>query len=196
MERELDDSPFVRTFLAIEISESLRASLAEAQAVLRRSSADVAWVRPAAIHLSLHFLGDVVSGRVALLAEAIDRAAAECFRFEFQSAGVGYFGSARSPRVLWAAVAPSAALSDLHRRAGEALRELGLPLDERLYRPHLTLGRVRSARGSVDLMKAVVSMADRAFGDASVSEVVLFRSRLLPQGAEHLPLHRAALTGA
>ncbi len=50
---------FIRTFIAIELPKEIKEAMAEVQAELRKSDADVGWVRPEGVHLTLKFLGDV-----------------------------------------------------------------------------------------------------------------------------------------
>ena len=59
-------------------------------------------------------------------------------------AGGGRFGSLRRPQVAWAGLDGDVApLVDLAGRLADAARSLGLPVEDRPFRPHLTLGRWR-----------------------------------------------------
>jgi RNA 2',3'-cyclic 3'-phosphodiesterase len=187
------ESAFVRTFMAIAIPSGLQEEIGRLQVELKRSHADVAWARPDTMHLSLHFLGDIVSDKIGVLAGLLDDAAGDVEPFEFEAAGCGCFGNPRFPRVVWVGIRPCPPLMRLQKLLAGALGDLGLPVEARDYRPHLTVGRVRSRRGSADLVKLVASCSERRFGTVAVREIILFRSRLLPQGAEHTPLHKASL---
>ncbi len=68
----------IRAFLAVELSEPLRTHLATIQSELKQRMAkeltrdvSISWVRPASLHLTVKFLGDIAEGLVAPLKEAI-----------------------------------------------------------------------------------------------------------------------------
>lgn len=91
--------------------------------------------------------------------------------------GAGRFGSARRPSVAWAGLDGDVpALTELAGRLGELARGLGLPVEDRPFRPHLTLGRWRAHR------PAEGTLTDRLAGYRGpawpVGEVLLLESRL------------------
>ena len=186
---------FHRLFVAIELPDEVRSALAAVQAEWRRTHADVGWVQTQNMHLSLQFLGDVAAGKAGELAAALDLAAAAAAPFTFEVRGGGTFGSPRVPRVVWIGVTHCPPLLALQQQLVLALEAAGFPADRREYHPHLTLGRVRSRHGCDELLEKVKASADRRIGTVDVRHMALFRSRLLPQGAEHSVLHCAPLAG-
>jgi len=76
------------------------------------------------------------------------------------------------------------------------LSPLGFPPEERDLTPHITIGRVRSARGAEGLVRALKENGDRSFGSCRVDEVILFRSQLRSDGAVYTPLVAIPLRGA
>ncbi len=146
-------------------------------------------VDPAGIHLTLKFLGDVGTGRVDSLLEAMDKATGE---FEYRSfplslSGLGVFPSAREPRVLWAGVEGDLeALGRLQILMDEALYELGFARELRRFRPHLTLGRVRDRVSQPERRRIgeVVRKARLAGAhNWEAGEIHLIRSTRTPGGA-------------
>jgi len=186
-----DAGPFVRAFVAVEIDDAARDRLEGVIALLKKTNAHVAWVPAANLHLSLVFLGNVRQETIPLIATALDEAARQVTCFAFDVVGLGWFGSERSPRVIWAGVRAPEALGDLQSRVTANLKALGLAFDERPFRAHITLGRLRSPRGREQLLESLASLRDREFGRVEATEIVLMKSRLLPQGAEYSVLHRA-----
>lgn len=186
----------IRCFIAVEISEEVRAGLAALQGDLKKTGARVGWVAPQNIHLTLVFLGDVFSAQVPVLAGRLDAIAAEVPPFGYAVTGAGYFGSARSPRVLWAGVEEEPVLERLQRRVGQVARELGFRLEDRPFRPHLTLGRVRARVRADELTSALASANNTAFGSVSVERLLLMQSHLEHQGVRYSVLHASALKGA
>ncbi len=186
----------IRAFMAIKISEEIRTALQRVQSRLRGSGARVSWVDPGNIHLTLVFLGDLPSERIAELQQDMDRVAGSVPPFLMEVEGVGHFGGPRSPRVIWAGVAErSGALSGLQQGLADAARASGVSLESRPFHPHLTLGRVRSRRGAGALTSALASDSVTVRGTVQVDHVHLFESRLHPEGARYTILHSSRLKG-
>jgi 2'-5' RNA ligase len=188
-------SALVRAFIALELNDDVRGELARAGDRLRRIRAHVGWVPRQNLHLSLVFLGNVTAECAEAVSLALDEAAAVTRCFSVEVTGVGTFGSRASPRVIWAGVRPPRLLAALHEQIVRRLQDLEVPFDAKPLRPHVTLGRVRSARGRQDLVKALDGFADTPFGRVELDSVVLMRSDLLPGGARYSVLHRAAFEG-
>jgi RNA 2',3'-cyclic 3'-phosphodiesterase len=185
----------VRLFVALELDEQARRLLGEYQRLLGALNRVVRWVRPEQIHLTLKFLGEVAEQQVPAVAKALDTLA-EQPAFDFEMEGVGYFGSARSPRVVWAGVRmPNGPLTRLQRGCEEALSPLGYPPEGRAYSPHLTLGRVKDFRGGEQVVQAVDQLAAEARQPLTQAamEVTLFESILRPQGSQYATIHKVIL---
>ena len=98
----MNSDDVIRSFIAIEISDEVRVGLRALQQNLKKVGARVGWVAPENIHLTVVFLGDVFRSQVERLANVLDDAAAQTNAFRYEVAGSGFFGSPRSPRVIWA----------------------------------------------------------------------------------------------
>ena len=96
-----------------------------------------------------------------------------------QLAGAGRFGSRRRPQVFWVGVTGDGdALGALAGRLAAVARGLGMPVEERPFRAHLTLGRWRPGRpGDGDLPDRLAGYRGRGW---PVTEVELLESHLGP----------------
>jgi 2'-5' RNA ligase len=187
---------FVRAFVAVAVDETVRQALADTQALLRKTRAHVSWVPVENFHVSFAFLGDITTEMAGLVGDALDEAAARVAPFSFRVAQLGTFGSKRRPRVLWAGVHDADPMTALHKRVTELLQGLDLTLESRPFRPHITLGRIRSPRGVDELLEAIHAAEDTAFGHVDAAGIFLMRSVLAPSGARYSVLHDAPLAGA
>lgn len=186
-----------RCFIAVEISDEVRENAARLQSKLRRTDADVSFPDPANMHLTVIFLGDTLTGKIAPLKAAIDTATATVAPFDLRCSGLGFFGAPRHPRVIWAGVGePCPVICALYESLLEKITELEFTLEKRAFRPHLTLGRIRSGRGLAGLTAMVESLKDSALGCSHVERVVLMRSHLDQPKASYEILHEAKLRGA
>lgn len=131
-------------------------------------------------HLTLLFLGAVPEETVAPLVTAVGGAVAAAPPMRLRLAGGGRFGSVRRPQVAWAGLEGDVApLVELAARLAGAARRLRLPVEDRPFRPHLTLGRWRPGQ------PADGALTDRLAGYRGpawpVSEVRLYESHLGPR---------------
>jgi 2'-5' RNA ligase len=155
------------------------ADLDRALAPLREAPGAPRWTPPERWHLTLLFLGAVPAERVDELVAAAGPAVAATPPMTLRLGGAGRFGSRRRPQVFWADVTgDDAALGALAARLAAAARRLGLPVEDRPFRAHLTLGRWRPGRpGDGDLPGR---LAGHRGPDWPVTEVELLESHLGP----------------
>jgi 2'-5' RNA ligase len=180
----------MRLFVACELPSATRAALAEVQSQLRaRGAAEVRWVHPEGMHLTLKFLGEVPAAKVGAIEEALAGAVEGPLEMRLTFPTLGAFGGPTRLRVLWVGVEGDAPrLVELARGVEKALAPLGFPPERRPYSPHLTLARV-SDRASPEqrqrLAELVAAFPMPPVPDALVREVSLMRSFLEPGGARY-----------
>lgn len=187
----------VRTFVAVEISSEIRTRAAQLMAKLNSTAAKVRWVEPHNLHLTLKFLGDVDLLEIPELCQAVTDAVADLPPFEIEARGAGVFPDLSNPRTVWLGIGRGTdEMVELHAAVERSLTGLGFRRDQRRFRPHLTIGRVRGAGpGNSELAERVAEQADFSGGVASVEEVVVFSSELGREGPTYEMLATAALNG-
>jgi 2'-5' RNA ligase len=189
----------IRTFLALELPDALRAGVAEIIARLQKgvmfTGAHPKWVDPASIHLTLKFFGDTTLEQRDEILHALRPVAKRHAPHRVRLEGIGVFPTPRQPRVLWLGVKKAHALNALQEAIDAALDPIGWETEEREYRPHLTLARIKGQRRTQPLMDVVRSHRGLTLGEWPVNEMVLMQSTLRPAGAEYISLARIPLTG-
>jgi 2'-5' RNA ligase len=187
----------VRTFVAVEMNDTTRACARELIASLQAAAADVKWVEPEGMHLTLQFLGDVPLHEIPQICRAVERGAAGIAPFEMEVRRAGAFPDVKRPRTLWIGAGEGQReMVALHDAVEDALAKLGFRKEGRRFQPHLTIGRVRrGGPGLRELATLVQQRADFAAGRISVREVVVFSSDLRPGGPVYEALGRAKLAG-
>ncbi len=184
----------MRLFAGIPIPPELRHRVAQILGKCARSGADVRWVRPANLHLTVRFLGEVGEEALERLKQSLDRAARESGPFTLELGGYGAFPKIERPRVLFVPVRRGT--EDLIRLAGavdRALRETGFQDREEAFQPHLTLGRVRSRRPTDDAVRELHQVAPESLGRMKVGSLALFESVLSGKAAEYRVLEEFIL---
>jgi len=172
----------VRLFFAIELTDSARREVDLLQRRLLRSHANVQWVKPENLHLTLKFLGEVEETRLPELRQAAEEATASFSPFLISLEGVGAFPGARHPRVIWVDVREGReTVIRLARALEETCGRLGFPTEERPFSPHLTIGRSRS------LSEPLSAPPFKTNEPIRVDRLVLFQSKLSPRGSVYTP---------
>lgn len=185
----------MRIFVALEIPASIQARLREAQErLLDAGWRGIRWVDPERIHLTLRFCGEMAPANVHRLRSSLSPGA-PCSPFHLRVGGGGVFPPRGAPRVLWVGVGEDDRLRRLAAWVEERVVSAGLPPEDRPFRPHLTLGRVRPGRGRTRRGSARDIPASE-LGVMSVEHVVLFESRLDAGAPRYQPLQRFPLLGS
>ncbi len=153
--------------------------LDRALAPLREAPGAPRWTPPGRWHLTLLFLCAVPAEQVEELVAAAGPAVAAAPPMTLRLAGAGRFGTRRRPQVFWAGVTGDGdALGALAGRLAAVARGLGMPVEERPFRAHLTLGRWRPGRpGDGDLPDRLAGYRGPGW---PVTEVELLESHLGP----------------
>lgn len=187
----------MRLFIAVPIDARVRSAARRLMGELRSSEADFKWVEPENLHLTLAFLGETGEDRLPELGGILDRAAAARESFELTFNSLGAFDSFDYPRVVWVGLGMGA--EPLQALAGalcQALYDADLlpePERRRRFEAHLTLGRMRSARGIARLRSRLKSAPPLEPFSCAVERLVLYRSRLSPKGPSYTALREARL---
>lgn len=182
----------IRSFVALDLPVPVLESLGELIRVFKKSGAPVAWVKPERIHLTLKFLGNVSPATIPKIQEALEEIAGSSTPFRLQPGGCGGFPSIRQMRVVWVGIKGDLeGVRRLHSRVEAALVPMGFDPEDRTFRPHLTLGRVKG-RGPMQALQEAL-LANQGFRTEAfdVADLVLYKSDLYPGGAHYTPLYRA-----
>jgi RNA 2',3'-cyclic 3'-phosphodiesterase len=188
----------IRSFIAIELSEEAKEGLARLRKELERDEHKfVKWVDPGGIHLTLKFLGNIPSKRVAEITEAIEEAAQGISPFHLEISGLGAFPSLRQARVFWVGIGGEVdKLSRLQQNIDSALAALGFAKEERSFVPHLTLARIREGASPLERRNFGELVGSTTFEDkyhVKVEAIRLMRSQLMPAGAIYTCLSAVGL---
>ncbi len=199
----------IRAFLAVELSQELRAELATVQQELKcriepekRRDTRISWAQPASIHLTLKFLGDMDEQVIDPLLVAVEQAIRSQIPVNVPLERLGVFPRPQSPRVLW--VGPSEnwergaevkRIVEIHGAIEQACEGLSFLRETRPFSPHLTLARIKVGERQVGVALAKAGVLDRpiSLGSLAVESVVLMKSDLQPTGSVYTKLWEVIL---
>ena len=99
--------------------------------------------------------------------------------------------------MIWVGIEGDVArLGRLQLRLEEVLEPLGFPREERGFRPHLTLGRVKDPRRPPDLTRPLADVTLPRCNSFDVREILLYKSDLRPTGAIYTKLQHLPFAGS
>jgi len=145
------------------------------------SDENIKWVEEENIHLTLRFIGEVDEDKTRRIAESLNHAKPSgplIFKIE----GLQLFRNFADPKVIVTDIKPTQELSKLAEEINDALLQCGIPLPEKPFTPHLTLGRIKRLRDKKLLHEIISDLKNHYFQQISCTEFVLFESILRPQG--------------
>lgn len=188
----------IRSFLAVNLSLETARAIAEDQKTLKTSceaaGADVKWVPPQNMHVTIRFLGQVTEPMIAALQDNLEAAAKAIPPFSMDAAGLGAFPDAEKPKVLWVGVSsPDGNLQRLYEKVSEILEETGFKTGDKPFRSHVTIGRVKTSPATV--APCLEDASDREYGRTEVRDLVCYRSDLTHRGGDYHLLWKLPLKG-
>ncbi|MBN1952414.1 MAG: RNA 2',3'-cyclic phosphodiesterase [Bacteroidales bacterium] len=185
-----------RLFIAIPLPET--AHIATLQGMLKAELREsrINWVPPANFHITLKFLGDVEPYFLNSIQLALQQVAAETVAFSLEETGPGYFGSLRQPSVIWYGYTSSPVIRNLARSLNDSLYQVGLPREEKPFRTHLTLARVKTLK-ETDAFRNFMERPHPTIKEpVHIDSFTLFESHLHSGGAVYTEAGRYELRGA
>lgn len=185
--------PSIRTFIAIETPAPIRKDILGLQYRLKQSGADVRWEAEDKFHATVKFLGDVDETLLPAVFAKIESVALQHRACEIVFESLGCFPDSKSPRVVWVGC------TDIDRKIGalksmldNELRVLGFEIESRPFRPHITLGRVKSQKGIEHLISILENLTFEPHASV-VNDIVVMKSVLKPKGSEYSVLRTIQL---
>jgi 2'-5' RNA ligase len=179
----------IRCFVAIEISETIQTLLTCVQEELRKDIRGASWVKRGNIHLTLKFLGDIAPNQISTIKNAIEQVVGTRSPFLMEIGSIGAFPNLTRPRIIWAGVKTGAdEVTAIAKEIDIGVSRHGYARDEKLFRPHLTLARLKS-RINLKPLVSVFQLYDTISGATMVvNEIRVVQSHLRPSGAVYTPL--------
>ena len=185
----------IRTFIAIELSEVIRAQISDVTGCLQESLSGIRWVAAKNLHLTFKFLGDVEVEKLENICSIVQDTAKDFAPFALSFSGLGAFPNLRRPRVIWVGVEMGAEeLVGVHKAIETALVQAGFPKDDKAFRPHLTVGRVKSKK-RISGLGEILSETEVGSDAMTVDHIAVIKSDLTPDGPIYTPMGRYELSG-
>ena len=175
-----------RIFVVVDISQEARRKVSDYIEELKTEFATdrVGWEKPEKLHLTLKFLGDTNKNQLKTIFQIVGEIAERIPPFSLRIAETGVFPqNALKSRILWIDVKDEAgSLVRMNELLEKECAKVGFARENRNYKPHLTIGRLREPEKSLRLIKRHLQKEFEPVG-FEVGEILIYESRLQPAGS-------------
>lgn len=137
-------------------------------------SKPIKWIPEENYHLTLCFLGSIAGEKVPLIIEAVESISSKFPPLELYLHGVGSFPKENNSNVLWIGLKENLSLRTLQQELQTKLKNLGLEIGERVFYPHLTIGRIKSP---LNLELEIKQICNLPFQSFKANEIILYESK-------------------
>jgi len=187
----------MRAFIAVELPEDIRGSLARIQEKLKTAQADVKWVEPQNIHLTIKFLGERDDKKIEKIMQILEETASDKKAFQACICSIGVFPKVDFPRVIWLGIDKGdSEIKTIAKELEEKIAKIGIPKEERPFSSHITIGRTKSALNRENLVQCLKKTAndfEMERLEFNITRLTLFKSTLGPKGPTYEALKVANL---
>lgn len=186
----------MRTFIAIELPDNIKNSLAALQEKIKSSQADIKWVEKTNIHLTLKFLGEIDENKLLQVITVLGEIAANTRSYQTTISTIGGFPKIDYPRVIWVGIeSGDSETKNIAKLVEENLEKIGIPKEERAFSSHITLGRTRSSKNQKQLAYELNKLQKdfKALESFKVGKITLFKSLLSSKGPTYQAIAEISL---
>lgn len=183
----------IRAFIAIAIPSTVQKVVNDLQHDLQSTCPDVKWVDPKQAHLTLNFLGDIEKDKAQATILMMKQHLGRTKSFILELADAGAFPNTRKPQVLWIGIKDTShALKELAGILSHQLQMFGFAKEDREFKAHITIGRVRSAKNIAALSKRILQVSVPPI-EYPIAKVTLYKSSLTSDGPLYEEIHSVDL---
>ena len=179
-----------RTFIAFRVISGREILDCMSHLSKTLSKERIKWVDPTRLHITMTFIGDTKPEQVKSIGDILEKHVPLYSAPMIRIHDMGVFRDLRNPRVVWLGIDPIPSLNELKLKIDKELIETGFAIERREFKPHLTLGRIKSLNSKILLADLIQKYHGNLFQLERIDELVLFESILKPEGPQYVPLKK------
>jgi len=182
----------VRSFVALELPESLKNEIAGALDKCRMISAkEVKWVEFQNLHFTLQFFGSVNEDSLSKISHSLKKIFSNLSSFAMHSATIELYprnsDKYQNPRIIWVRCSCNdISIENTVCDIQDIMEDLSLPIDKRPFKMHITLGRVKRSLSAEQIIQ--LSNINLSGSVWTINKATLYESRLNSHGPEYFRL--------
>lgn len=187
-----------RLFFALNATDPLEKTFLPAFKKLKinadQRDVTIKWVPLDNFHATITFIGPMEEELIPGLTAALENVCKNFAPFDLKIEDMGAFSNEHDARVIWLGVQNKKYLGQFKNALEQELTSKGLlpQPEQRDYRPHITIGRLRNPKSVKDMISP---FKRKSFGKIHVNEIVLYESELQGVYTVYKPVARCTLTG-
>ncbi|DAC72992.1 MAG TPA: RNA 2',3'-cyclic phosphodiesterase [Thermoplasmata archaeon] len=180
-----------RGFIAIDIVATPQMITFEKE--IAKTGADVKLVEPENIHITVKFLGDTNENHIDAIEQSMKESVRALQSFPITLKGTGVFPNQNYMKVIWIGIIDEGIIKTIAQAIDNTLVPLGFKKENRGFSPHLTIGRVKTARKKDRLLEVISNYNEVEFTIQKVQSIILKKSELTPKGPIYSNLREVPL---
>lgn len=183
-----------RTFIAVkipfkkhtlEIIQDIKTELQEEK---------IKWVESWNLHLTVKFLGETEEQKIDEIKVKLNEKISHIRKFDLKIQKLGIFGALKDPKVIWLGVERSDKLQNLKNAVDNVLQDLGYTFEKNMFKPHLTIGRIKYIKDKSTLKEIIERYKEYEFDIVKVDRIFFYESQLTPKGPIYKVIKENQLT--
>jgi len=171
-----------RTFIAVKIPISKQTAEIIQDIKSELQDEKIKWVEIFNMHITFFFVGDTDEKIIQNISFYLDDLLKSEKSFILKGKGVGVFKNLNNPRVLWLGIEEAEYLQYLKLEIDRMMKKLGFEIEDRPFKPHLTLGRIKYVNDKRKFKNVLNSYKKIDFQDFEIKRVIFYESKLTPRG--------------
>ena len=180
-----------RLFVALKIPYEIKKKIFELRNEILPDWGKYKWEKEEKIHLTLKFIGEVDDNKVGQISQSLNFIE-NYFKFDCRLSSFGLFFRRGAAKILWVGLFTDSILYNLVEEINNTLETLSIPKDERKFKSHLTLLRIKNQDSFRFPVKAFeeFTMPEITF---TADEAVLIKSELLTETSKYTEIKKYKL---
>ena len=181
----------MRAFIAIDLPTNIKNKLSKIQDKLKDNFAQINWVKPQNLHLTLKFLGEITSEQSSAINRIIAEISQTIIPFKIKLDDLGAFPNLHNPRIIWVGISQDVYAQQIAELLETKIADIGIAKGSHPFAAHITIGRIKSPILGSDLENELRKIKENTiFADLEFQTqgFTLFKSTLGPGGPTYTVL--------
>jgi RNA 2',3'-cyclic 3'-phosphodiesterase len=178
----------MRIFIGIKLDERVQGEIESFLKPFKKISSPIRWVKPANIHVTLKFIGEVSEEKYKQIEKRLNETDFNSVLFTLCLNGCGKFGRGNSLNIFWIGITPNDILTGVYNKIENALGKIGIEKENRPFKPHITVGRNKKDFNFKSFFQLIEERSHEPISELNVDHFQIFKSQLRPEGPVYTKL--------
>ena len=158
-----------RGFIAVDIEKNQK--IENCMNEIKNSGAIIKMVELENIHITIKFLGEINDNLLDKIKDIIKNAINGVRRFNIELEGVGVFPNKNYIKIIWIGIKNVDYLERIAKRIEYGLNDIGFEFKTQKFSPHITIGRVKSAKNKDKLLEIIKKYENTRFSEFLIDSI-------------------------